>query len=75
MCDPPSMLWQPTISREIEYLPSEICGMGAASAGFAVSLCASAPNTCVAANAAGIAAAKLEKVAAILLGRGDRTFL
>ena len=37
MCDPPSMSWQPTISRETEYLPSEICGMGVASAGFPLS--------------------------------------
>src|SRR5208337_5322983 len=47
-----------TISREIEYLPSEICGIGVAS-DFGLPVGTSAPIVCVVPNAAGIAAANL----------------
>jgi len=60
MCDPPSILWQPTISRDIEYLPSEIFGMGVAS-DFGLLAGDSAPNVCAVPNAAGIAAANLSQ--------------
>ena len=50
------MSWHPTISRDTEYFPNEICGMGAALAGFGVP---SAPSAWVAVIAAETAAAAL----------------
>jgi hypothetical protein len=50
------MSWHPTIRRDTEYFPNEICGMGAAVGGFGVP---SAPIAWVTVIAAETAAAAL----------------